>query len=295
MSKKSIAGALFVASIFVAVALAASPPSGAVPPNGTMLTLTWETGTLYSVDPSDASTTEIGTDSFLSSTGIAWDRTTETLFGIDYDPDPGNLYTIDPDTGEETLVGSLGINSATGLEADPDTGVLYTVYDEPGGGSMLATINKSTGAVTDIGETIDETEHVRISGIAISPIDGELYGYGYNSRFYRIEKETGLLSHIPVDEEIDGYGLAFDCSGVLYVSNADENGTLYTLDIIEGAPDSGEIEEVGTMSMDDDFSEDLTVICGVEPPPTTTSTTAPSTTSTTAAARPAAVTPRFTG
>lgn len=269
-------------------------PAASVPPEGTMLTLTWTAPTLYSVDPSDAATTPVGASSLSDSTGIAWDPTTGTLFGVDWNLHPDHLYTIDPDTGSATQVAQLSVDRPTGLDVDPSTGVLYVVYDDDDeGGSILGTIDKATGAVTPIGPTLDEDERVRLSAIAVSPVDGTMYGYSYNNRFYSIDTSNGELSHLAIDTAPDIYGLAFDCDGTLYGTDTDVDGELYTIDV-----ETGDVATVGFMDLDGDFTENLTVICSIEPPPTTTTSTTPtstSTTSTTVRAATEPVTPRFTG
>ena len=119
--KKLAFGAAAVVVSAGALVVAPSVTS-AVPAQGTMLTLGWDTGGYYSVNPADTSTTQLGTSTLLSSTGIAWDSTTQTLFGMDYDNSPASLYVLDPDTGAATVVGWMELDEPTGLDVQPGTG-----------------------------------------------------------------------------------------------------------------------------------------------------------------------------
>jgi hypothetical protein len=270
-----------------------TPTAGAVPPDGTMLTLAWETGELFTIDPSDASTTAVGTSSLISSTAIAWDATSQTMFGVDYDFEPASLYTVDPDTAASSAIGSMDLDEPTGLDAQPGSGVLYMVYDNPDdAGSILATVDPATAAVTDIAPTLDGQEGIRLSGIAFDPTDGALYGLSYDDGLYEIDPATGTLTLL-FAEVVNAYGLAFDCGGQLYAADDD----LWTIDL-----GTGTATQVGLLDLGQDFTENLTVICAGAQPTTTTTTAAP--TSTTAApapvpvvtpARAVAATPRFTG
>jgi DNA-binding beta-propeller fold protein YncE len=279
-----------IATLLIAVTgvVATPSPSSAAPPNGTVLTLTWEDAQLFAVDPTDAATTLIGAGAFTSMTGISWDEITGTLYAVDYDFSPASLYTIDPDTGAGTLVGSMGLDEPTGLDVEPGTGTLFLVYDDDGG-SMLATVDPVTAAVTDIGPTLDGDLAIRMSGIGFDPTDGTLYGFGYDDNLYEIDPTTGAMTLLHA-EVFEGYGVAFDCEGNLLASDSETDGQLVSIDT-----ETGTVTPIGSMDLDGDFSENLTVVCGVVPPETTTTTTTAAPTTTTTAVAAAVVTPRFTG
>jgi hypothetical protein len=282
--------ALCVGAFVVSLGAIIVTPSvtSAVPAEGTMLTLGWDSGGYYSVNPADASTSLLGTSTLLSSTGIAWDSTTQTMFGMDYDNSPASLYVLDPDNGAATVVGSMGLENPTGLDVQPGTGALFITYDDPeGSGSILATVSKATGGVTDVGPTLDGQVAVRIGAIAFQPGTGTLYGVSYNSELYQIDPATGALTLLFSDLGTGGaIGLTFDCAGTTLYGAEDD---LFTIDTSTGTVDF--IGELGLVAATDDFVENLTVICGVTGP---TTTTAPPTTAAPAVAADA-VTPTFTG
>lgn len=275
--------------------LAITSPSSAAPPaNGTILTLTWEEGSLYSLDPTTGAPTLLGTSNLLSSTGIEWDETTQTLFGIDYDNSPASLYTIDPATGAATVVGSLELDEPTAISSQPGTGVLFIAYDNPDGpGSVLATVNKTTAAVTDIALVQDaQDQAVRIAGMAFRRADGVLFGFSYADQLVQIDPVTAEATII-APETVEGIGTDFDCQDRLLAIDSENPGSLVEVDTETGAT-----TPIGTVaySNDSDFVEDLTVVCDVpEPTTTTTSSTTSSTTTTAPAAQAVTVTPRFTG
>jgi hypothetical protein len=283
-----VAGALLTAGVLVA-----PTSSSAVPPDGTLLTMPWDTGILYSVDPADAQTTAIGGGDLISATGLTWDPVTQTLFGMDYEVLPASLYDVDPDTGAAVVIGSMGIDEPTGLDAQPGSGILFIAYDDPNGpGSILATVDKATAAVTDVGPTTRGQEIVRLRAIAFDPTDGSLYGASYDQRFWEVDPATGDLTQIPSDP-VDAYGLSFDCDGTLYGAELE---ALTTID-----PVGGVVTPIGPMDFAGDFTENLAILCDVEPPATTTTTTT-ATTVTPATAVPATpvavaarLTPTFTG
>ena len=304
--KKQLPTLVAAAAVWAVVALAPSPASAQ--PDGTMLTLGWETQKLFTVDPSDASTAEVGTSGVTGSTGIVWDETTDTLFAMSYDLDPDELYTVDPDTGASTLVGSLGLDDPTGMEIQPGTGTLFITYDAAGG-SILATVDKASAAVTDVGPTLDGQVGVRIGAMAFHPDTGVLYALSYGEDLYELDPTTGaltlLFSNLP---DVSGaFGLTFDCAGTLFGAQDD----LVTIDPATG--DVTVVGQLGLVASDGDFVENLTVICNQTPPTTTTeatttttseATTTTSTTSTTAppaepgaaqAARATVAQPTFTG
>jgi hypothetical protein len=282
--------ALSIGALLVSLGAIVVTPAvtSAVPPDGTMLTLGWDSGGYYSVNPADASTTLLGTSTLLSSTGLAWDSSTGTLFGMDYDNSPASLYVLDPDNGAATIVGSMGLDEPTGLDVQPGTGSLFITYDDPeGGGSILATVSKSTAAVTDIAPTLDAQAAVRIGALAFHPTTGVLYGMGYDDSFYLVDPATGALTLIDSDLGLGGaVGLTFDCTGTLY--SAESN--LYTIDPATGTVT--DLGELGLVASTDDFVENLTVICGAAAP-TTTTTAAPTTTA--PAVEAVEVVPTFTG
>jgi hypothetical protein len=103
---------------------------------------------MFKVDTTSGALTLLTTVTGMSGgpTGIAYDYTTSTLFGIVYNDPNSELYSIDVTTGTATLIGSnpgLAINLACDHNGD-----LFTV--DLLGDSTYA-VNKSTAAWTGIG------------------------------------------------------------------------------------------------------------------------------------------------
>lgn len=108
---------------------------------------------LYILDPDDASETSVG-NTGRALTGLAFDPTDDTLYGSTSNNSPLNarsLVTIDPTTGATTLVGGFGIGSDTLADIAFDSaGVLYGYS---AAGRKLYTVNKGTGAATQVSAT----------------------------------------------------------------------------------------------------------------------------------------------
>jgi hypothetical protein len=103
---------------------------------------------MFKVDTTSGALTLLTTVTGMSDgpTGIAYDYTTSTLFGIVYNSPNSELYSIDVSSGTATLIGSnpgLAINLACDHNGD-----LFTV--DIAGDSTYA-VNKSTAAWTGIG------------------------------------------------------------------------------------------------------------------------------------------------
>ena len=104
---------------------------------------------LRTLDPWTGATTDLGLTGFGPITGLAYDQSSSTMYGV-VGPGTSNLLTINLSTGAATIVGPTGITPGS-LEFGAN-GVLYA-----GGGQgsigNLYTINKATGAATLVGAT----------------------------------------------------------------------------------------------------------------------------------------------
>ena len=136
--------------------------------------------------------------------------------------------------GEE---GEVTFSDVDGLAFDPLSGILYGTH-RWGDGSpedLLIQINPATGAHVPnafgsgidyvVIDTFDEVGLYDVDDIAISPIDGQMYGVinssGGNDRIARINKYTGDVddvgrSHTATADVNDVEGLAFHNSGTFY-------------------------------------------------------------------------------
>ncbi|HPI31341.1 MAG TPA: T9SS type A sorting domain-containing protein [Bacteroidales bacterium] len=84
----------------------------------------------------------------LNLSGLAYDQTTSTLYGVSYDGSTNtNLYTINPASGAPTLVGTCAATSLINLACTP-AGQLYAVSNSD---DNLYSIDKTTGTATIVG------------------------------------------------------------------------------------------------------------------------------------------------
>ncbi|GJQ62421.1 MAG: hypothetical protein SCALA702_14740 [Melioribacteraceae bacterium] len=185
--------------------------------NGTWYAMEYFDGTsggnLYTIDPNTGAMTAVG-GSGVGINGIAYDGTTNTLFGIGggmlYEIDmatgvattvgatgsaslmiglacsgDGTLYTyslddelfmVDKNTGAVTLIGAIGFdaNYAQDMEFDLNTGTLYLAAYNNAGGGELRTADINTGATTLIGLFQGGSE---ICGFAIPGEAGPVSGF----------------------------------------------------------------------------------------------------------------------
>ena len=285
--KARVLGAFGAAVVTAALLVGVGAPAGVAVTEGQMFTVEWEQGGLYSVDAATAGKTLVAptTPPVLASTGIQYDPAVNRLWAVTYDG-PCLLYSIDPDTGASTLVGDTGAVDCTGLDQQPSTGTLSIVYDlTEGGESMLATVDKATGARSDIGSVIaaSDSSDVRVAGLAYSP-DGTFFAGGYDGNLYSMDPATAVVTLVgPLDlTSGDPMGMAFDCDGTLFVN---DDTDLFSVD-----PETAVSTLVGTLwsPEEEGFSENLTVACSVPPP-------APPPPDETPAAPLLVVAPRFTG
>src|SRR5215213_4323573 len=146
---------------------------------------------------------------------------------------------------------SFALGRAGAASAD----TLYALTGQSETLSTLYTVNPTTGALTEVGPLeIGGTQQIGVTGLAIDPDDGQLYGFlnspGFTPGFQdgtllAIDKTTGDAEPVGAlgDANIRASDLAFDAFGNLYAwtggcagdLNCNFNGSdLYTLDTATG-------------------------------------------------------------
>ena len=146
--------------------------------NDIMYGTTTGTDKLYSIDYRTGGTTLIGDLGVTLMHGLAYDNSTDMLFGVFGMSGGDGLYRIDVSTGNSTLIGNIGHfyddphDTVCGLAVHPITNDLYGVIGGPTDVSALVRINKTTGSGTLLHEY---TSIPNMSGLAFLP-DGTLYG-----------------------------------------------------------------------------------------------------------------------
>ena len=164
--------------------------------------------------------------------GLAYDPSSDRLYGVS--AHTASLYVIDVTTGQAQLVGSCQAADVVmqGAAFDPMT---HTLYASASTQETLYSVDMGTGHASVIGNT-----GRRISGLAVHPLTGELYGsvasqWGPERGLYRINRLTGETTLIGTDTGTGYNGLSFSPSGTLYGVRNDTEA-LYIIDTADAAP-----------------------------------------------------------
>ncbi len=109
---------------------------------------------LVTVDPATGVLTTIGATGFGPISGLAYDSSTGIMYGVTGGNNSGNLITLNLSTGAGTLVAATGQDKIGSIRFGSN-GVLYGgVTDNTQlNPRFLIRINKTTGAVTPVGDT----------------------------------------------------------------------------------------------------------------------------------------------
>lgn len=149
--------------------------------------------------------------------GLTYDITTDTLFGVHRRPNGFSdlLFKINPITGAaladgfgdgidyvEIPITTAGNDDVVDIAADPFTGILYGMVDRGNLGSMLVTIDKENGAITELG--VLRVNDMAGLGFFSNGSAATLYGStgdngsesSMNNKLYRIDKRDGHATFI---------------------------------------------------------------------------------------------------
>jgi hypothetical protein len=191
---------------------------------------------LYTIDPATGTATLVGSMNIIKGcSAIAFGPS-----GVLYATGATNagtesLFTVNTATGAATLVGSVARGSTCGTHAQPNeisdmkfssTGTLYIMFAQPP--HCLATVNPSTAAETDIGQT-----GVSGSGNALAISSSNVFYHTSDSSppiLYTLNPSTGTATMVTSMSVSGGFpsacttnnafsrvaDLAFDGTGVLY-------------------------------------------------------------------------------
>ncbi|MCV2419224.1 IPTL-CTERM sorting domain-containing protein [Paucibacter sp. DJ2R-2] len=133
-----------------------------------------------------------------------------------------NIGTIDSTTGVGTVVGPTGHAGTYGVAEDPTSNILYATY-----GTTLATVNKSTGALTTVGNM-----GISIFGITFDA-SGALWTVSTGTGLYTVNKASGAVTLVGNGTPAGGWmDIAFSGGGVLY---GVDGPRLYTINTGTGA------------------------------------------------------------
>jgi IPT/TIG domain len=175
-------------------------------------------GSFYRINPANGAGTLVGaTDDVM--TGIAFDSTFTTMFGINTSPFAGqSIFTVDVTTGAMTLVG------ATGTPPNNNVGDLTFVGSLLVGNSYVGefcSFDQTTGAATLIGSNGNTFQ-----GLAIAADAAQTLYFSYGSRIlYTIDPADGALTTIaPLSGDIGANEILAAMTfldGVLYAVTAE--------------------------------------------------------------------------
>ncbi len=182
--------------------------------DGKWLVCTYGYGWLFEIDPETGEITEIGGGG-IGLNGLAFDPTTNLLYGASGNGATGGLWKIDPDTGEQEYIGDFE-NSVwiIGIAFDVE-GVLYGWDISP---DYLYTIDKETGKATPVGSlginlnyaqdgAFDmENDILYLTTFTLSP--------EYGGFLYKCDEDTGgctLVGAFENNAEIDATMIKYTC------------------------------------------------------------------------------------
>lgn len=173
------------------------------------------TSDLYTINPATGAATSIGASGF-ALTGLAFEHDGTTLWGAssaNSAAHPRSLISINAATGAGTFVGAFGttISDITTDAAD----VLYGWAPNSGSGS-LATINKTTGAATIVGDS----GLGGVGGAIAFSSGGTLYLVTRKfavATLYTVDPATGAVTLVGASSDSHVYNaMTFSSGGVLY-------------------------------------------------------------------------------
>lgn len=180
----------------------------------------------------------------------------------------GNLYFVDLENETYAPIAKLA-EGITGLASHRD-GTLYGVTSNASASSagfprLVVEINPFTGELDTVGQLLTtDARALRVPDIAISYDTELLYGWSKTHRqLVRISLETGRVTLLGGDDNVNGGGLAFDFDSNLYLSPDGSDGALFDVARVDGTL-SGEVDLVDAEG--DDISamtSDLNAIYGV--------------------------------
>ncbi|RMH89433.1 MAG: T9SS C-terminal target domain-containing protein, partial [Calditrichaeota bacterium] len=197
------------------------------------------------------------------------------LYAVTGEASQGAFLTLDPQTGAGTLIGQTGFEDVNGVTIQPNTGIIYATVNNSTGFTDLLRINAAAGdayvttripqfnlraiafdlngdlyaarftngdlflidPVTGDMTPVGSPGIPLLSGLAVNPVDGQLWGISFLNRLYKIDKTTGQATLIGNPGFARTPDIAFDEQGNLYglAGNINEVTQLIALDTTTGA------------------------------------------------------------
>lgn len=216
--------------------------------------------TLYKVNPATGARSETIGEIGFSVTGLAFDPTTDQLYGSTTSNDatePGSLIRINTDTGAGTLVGAAG----TRIIAACDTGTADITFTTDGQlwgwtecSDDLVMINKATGVGTVVGTGTGSFG----SGLSADPDDNILWltPQGDNGDYGTVDKTTGAFTSQGTLDGSEGNSinsLAWTCDGeTLFGTHNRSSGAPTLRDLVTINTSTDSINTIGPSDQQQD-------------------------------------------
>ena len=166
---------------------------------------------LYSIDLNTGISTVIGSTglSQIFEGDMAYDATTNRMFGNYGNPTTNSIYTIDLNTGLATVIGSSAEDDISGLAFD-SSGRMWGVDTNTNGSDIidLVEIDKTNGDIlsrVSLGVEINGP----LLGLDFNPFTNELFMAMDNGNFYSIDTANGSASLVDIHGVMNASGLAF--------------------------------------------------------------------------------------
>lgn len=206
--------------------------------------------------------TRINKGSFLEST--VGETGTQFIEAMAFNPQQTTLYAasgrrlgiLDTGSGDFLEIGTFGngqgaagavsFSDVDGLAFDPNTGILYAAARRLGSPDVLIQVNPATGravagafAGADYVEIEAHDGRLDVDDLAVSPIDGKLYGLlnadNGRGRLITIDRETGasVVVRQLADESLEG--LTFDGDGTLIATRGSSFQEAVVLGLNDGS------------------------------------------------------------
>lgn len=145
---------------------------------------------LWRIDTATGTRTSIGVAGFINgiiNRGLAWDNVGKKMYAM-FSTTPSKLYTVNLGTGALTFLTDFSANDYMLAFAVNNAGSMFGISNF---GGKLVRINKTTGALNDIGLlgiTLGD-----IYGCDFDPLTGKMYLMN-NSSVYRVDTATGAAT-----------------------------------------------------------------------------------------------------
>jgi hypothetical protein len=167
--------------------------------NGVWYNIEQNTNNLITCNPGSGERTTIGSTGIMDCTGLTYDLTTNTMYGLDMG---GQLYTIDLETGIGTLIGGSTTNLFVTL-ASSKGGFLFAA---DANNQTLYSIDKLTGTATLIAPLKSDSDQQLESIPNIQDWDFDLEndvlywvafdGWFYSSDLWKVNTQNGLCTYL---------------------------------------------------------------------------------------------------